>query len=605
MMMRFVLLVVGLWSVSLCSVFARVVNVSDYGIVPGQDVTFSVNRLLETLKHEKDVTLFFPKGTYTFRPENAVEAYRQVTNHDNSLKRMAFPLFGVENFVLDGDGSTFVFHGRICPFTLEGATQVALKNFVIDWDTPFHHELKVVERNEAENSFVAEISPMKYGFEVVDQKLWLGHYDWKDEIGQNIPYDPVTGNPYWDTGRYSLRRTWAKARKVGENRVLLKNATREVPPVGAILCTYGNGPTSRLVPVIHLANSQNIHIEDVVIHAGGGMGVIAERCENISLKRLTVTSTAERALSTRADATHFMGCKGLIQLEDCLLEHMGDDGINVHGAYVKVLEYMGNRTLLCEISHPQQRGFLFCGEGDRIALTSSVTLEPLFETTVEKVNILNESRFTVLVKDWPETTPSGPLSLENLTWYPNVIIKNNIIRENRARSVLISTKGSVRIEHNYFSSQLHGVLIEGDNNWWYESGGVRDVVIQSNTFVNIGFGIKGGYPLYVSPLINKNQSLGNEPYHRNIHFNDNRIKSFNGHLAHARSVRGLELIGNTIELDTLYPGGSESPAIDLDFCKDVRIERNRFSGFSWPIRVEQKGETSDITEQDNKGITPQ
>lgn len=602
--MRKVLLVIGILGIQLCSLSARVVNVSDYGIVPGQDVSFKVNQLLEELSGETGITLYFPKGNYHFKPENAREAYREVTNHDNSLKRMAFPLFGSEDFVLDGGGSTFVFHGRICPITLEGAKNIMLKNFVIDWDTPFHHELKVVERDEANNSFVAEISPMKYGFEVKGQKLWLGHYNWKDEIGQNIPYDPTTGNPYWDTGRYSLRRTSAKAEKVGENRVLLKNATREVPPVGAILCTYGNGPTSRLAQVIHLANSQDIQIEDVVIHAGGGMGVIAERCENISIKRLTVTSTEERALSARADATHFLGCKGLIQMEDCLLEHMGDDGINVHGAYVKVVEYMGTKTLLCEISHPQQRGFLFCGEGDRIMVTSSKTLAPLFETTVKEVKILNESRFTVTLNDWPEMTPEGPLSLENMTWYPDVVMKNNLIRENRARSVLISTKGSVRIEQNYFSSQMHGVLIEGDNNWWYESGGVRDVVIQNNTFVNIGFGIKNGYPLYVSPLINKKQSLGNEQYHRNVHFNHNHIKSFNGHLAHARSVKGLELIGNTIELDPLYPGGSDLPAIDLDFCTTVRIEENEFSGFTWPIRLERKGETTDVVERCNKGLLP-
>lgn len=43
---------------------------------------------------------------------------------------------------------------------------LCLKNFSIDRDTPFHHELTVVERDEKNNSFVAEISPMKHGFKV-------------------------------------------------------------------------------------------------------------------------------------------------------------------------------------------------------------------------------------------------------------------------------------------------------------------------------------------------------------------------------------------------------------------------------------------------------
>lgn len=127
---------------------AKTVNVAHRGIVPGQDVT-----------------LLFPKGQYEFYPENAVEVYRAVTNHDNGLKRMAFRLFGVKGFTLDGGGSTFVFHGRICPIVLDEAKGATLKNFSIDWDTPFHHELKVVERNEKDRSFVAEISPMTYGFD--------------------------------------------------------------------------------------------------------------------------------------------------------------------------------------------------------------------------------------------------------------------------------------------------------------------------------------------------------------------------------------------------------------------------------------------------------
>jgi len=99
---------------------AEVVNVADHGIVPGKDVTLEVNRLIASIKGRSEITLFFPNGQYDFYPENAVEAYRAVTNHDNSLKRMAMPLFGFDGFTLDGGGSTFMFHGRICPIIVDG-----------------------------------------------------------------------------------------------------------------------------------------------------------------------------------------------------------------------------------------------------------------------------------------------------------------------------------------------------------------------------------------------------------------------------------------------------------------------------------------------------
>lgn len=41
------------------------------------------------------------------------------------------------------------------------------------------------------------------------------------------------------------------------------------------------------------------------------------------------------------------------------------------------------------------------------------------------------------------------------------------------------------LEKNYFHSQMHGILIEGDGKSWYESAGVGDITIK---FVNEPFG---------------------------------------------------------------------------------------------------------------------
>ncbi len=587
------------------STWAGTVNVADYGIVPGKDVTMELNQLLDDLQGKKDVTLVFPKGRYQFFPENAVEAWRAVTNHDNSLKRMAFPLFGFDGLTIDGQGSTFIFNGRMSPIVVEGSSGTTLKNFSIDWDTPFHHELKVVERDPDNKAFIAEISPMKYGFEVKDGELLLNHYDWQDRIGQNIAFDPKTNAPAWMTKNFALRvRHNTKITKVGPNRIRCENLTLKVPPVGTVMCTYGSAPTNRLAQSIHLSSSKDTVIENVTVYAGGGMALIAERCENVSLDGFKVTSNDERVLSTRADATHFLGCKGLIKLENCLFEHMADDGINVHGAYIKVEKYMGANTFLCEISHRQQVGLIFAEPGDKLLVTSRETVLPIYETVVEKVKILNEHRVLITVNDVPTKLPVGPLSLENITWYPDLIMRNNIIRDNRARSALITTKGKVLVENNTFSSMMHGILIEGDNKSWYESGGVRDITIRNNTFENIGYGANTGYPLYAAPLLLPEQRLGDEKYHRNIRFTGNTIKSFNGHLVHALSVEGLEVSGNEIEMSKDYPNGSPTAAIELKYCEDVAIKNNTFSNFNFPIGVDQADDCEDIRIKNNKGLSP-
>ena len=69
---------------------------------------------------------------------------------------------------------------------------------------------------------------------------------------------------------------------------------------------------------------------------------------------------------------------------------------------------------------------------------------------VRKVEKLNDRYYRIsFSKDIPEgVTPED--GLENLTWYPQLIFRNNVIRNNRARSVLISSPGGALIEGNTF-----------------------------------------------------------------------------------------------------------------------------------------------------------
>lgn len=582
---------------------AKVIDVSEHGIVPGKDVTVEVNRLVEKIAGQSGVTLSFPEGRYEFYPENAVEAFRAVSNHDNSLKRMAFPLFELDGITIEGNGSLFVFRGRMSPVVVESSSNVTLRNFTIDWEQSFIDEFRVVERDPEANSFVVEPATAGTTWDFTATEILFNRYDWQDQLGSNIVWDPATKAPIWDTRPYNLSANKPNiAEAAGPNRIRFTGASRKPPPVGSILVTYGRHPTSRLAQAIHLSSSDDTLIENVTVHAAGGMALIAERCDSVTLDGFTVTSSDSRHVATRADATHFINCKGVIKLENCLFEHMLDDGINVHGAYIKIEEVLPGNQLLCEISHFQQWGLVFAEPGDEVMITDRTTVLPISPTVVTDVRVLNEKRLIVTVEDIPDDLPDRPLSLENLTWYPDLIMRNNIIRDNRARCVLVTTKGKVLIENNYFSSQMHGILIEGDNNKWYESGAVEDVIIRNNTFVNIGYGDDFRYPLFASPLLTSEQHFGEGRYHRNIHFVDNHLKSFNGHFVYAQSVEGLHVRGNTIELSEDYPTGSSRPAIDLLYSKDVTITDNRFMGFEDELEIRISDDTEEVTIEDNVGL---
>lgn len=586
-----------------CTLHARIVDVSEFGIVPGRDVTMQVNDLVQALKGEANVTLSFPKGQYDFYPENAVEVYRTVANHDNGLKRMAFPLFGHKNLTIEGNGSLFMFHGRLVPFTLDGTAQISLKNFEIDFIRPFHAELTVIERDEDTRTILVETDTEQSPYKFIGDAVYFDRLGQDDAlVGSNIVFDPKTGAPIHNAHLYGMKRGTLKAEPAGKGRLKLINGFRKLPPVGSVLVVYGDHPTSRLCHAIQITNSKDILIKNVTVRSAGGMGLIVERTENVTLDGMKITSAENRLVATRADATHFIGCKGLIEVKNSTFEHMLDDGINVHGVYVPVVKQMQGRTFLCEISHFQQWGMTFAEPGDKVALLTRKTILPFFETTVAAVRKLNERRFLVTLEDLPSEMPDVPLSLENLTWNPDLVMRNNTIHKNRARSVLVTTKGSVLIEDNYFSSQMHGILIEGDNNFWYESGAVQDVIIRNNTFANIGFGHAEAYPLIASPKFTREQIVGEGRYHRNIRFSGNTIESFNGLFVHARSVENLIIEHNTLKFSKDYPKDIKPSSVSLEYCKQVELKHNTAIGFEQPLVVLADATSEAITMQNNRGF---
>ena len=582
---------------------ARVINVAEHGIVPGKDITFTLNRLIDEIKEEEDVTLFFPKGQYDFYPENAVEKYRDVANHDNGLKRMGFPLYNSKGLTIDGNDSLFMFHGRVVPFTLESTENVTLKNFKIDFIRSFHAELTIVERDVKKKTFVATIDSKKYPYLIKNNQIFFDRFDQLDPIGSNIVFDPKTKSPVFNTRKYNINGLNTKVTQLSDNRLKFENLGKSTPPpIDNVLVAYGIHPTSRLVPGIHITNSKNVKLQDITVFDAGGMALIVERTENIHLNRFNVTSGDDRMVATRADATHFVGCKGTILMENSLLEHMLDDGINVHGAYVNVDSYLGDKQFIASISHFQQMGLVFGEAGDKVAILSRETVLPFFETSITQVKKINEKRFIITLADVPAEMPKGPLSMENLTWNPDLVMRNNTIRENRARSVLVTTKGKVLIENNYFNSQMHGILIEGDNKKWYESGAVQDVTIRNNTFVNSGFGGGAAYPLYASPMLTPQQRVGEGFYHKNINFTGNTLESFNGLIAFSRSVDGLNISNNTINKSTGYPNNLDYPAIDLHYSNGVNIEKNKANGFDEALKINKSADTSKVSVEKNKGF---
>ena len=382
------------------------------------------------------------------------------------------------------------------------------------------------------------------------------------------------------------------------------HATPVLPETGWVLVVKGKKSLNRTSPAIHVFDTRDFSIENVTIHHAGGMGFIAERCENVTMERLQVRlpENSGRVVTTTADATHFVNCRGLVSYNHCFFESMLDDASNVHGIYTRVEGSIGEKSIVVRRVHGQQMGFLFATPRDSIRFSDMNSLEPYASREVESVYCPNsefiEITFTENISD---ALRPGSVA-DNLSWQADLHLQNTTVRRNRARSILISTGGDVLVENNHFlSCTFTSILFEGDGTFWHESGPVRNVQIRNNHFKDFGLGSGRAPVIQCSPRV-KQEGEPTHYYHQNIFFEDNTCEVFGRLLVNLHSVKNFVFRGNTILPSKNYPADSRTgPVFNITSSRDILIEDNEYL---WEEKAEIATDrwTTGVKLKGNKGF---
>jgi len=550
---------------------AATVSVNDFGLKPDDqtDATPAVRKALDQCRVTKADKLVLAPGRYDFWPDRAVERYMFVSNDDESLKRIAFDLAGIENLELDGQGAQLVFHRYIVPVALDHSAHITLKNFSIDWARTFHSEGKILAVGTAgiDLEFPAAF-PYK-----IESGLLTFTGENKDDaypIGGLLEYDPgkretaYMAGDYWNDGHLHVT-------EIGPHQVRLAMKIQATP--GNVM-TFGHN--QRLCPGIVISESQGVTLHAVTIHHSNGMGVLAQRSGDLELDQVKVTPGAGRVVSLTADATHFANCRGKLVMRDCLFEGQLDDATNIHGIYVQVTRKLSATVLEVKLVHPQQFGFDVVQAGDRVEFVHADTMNTYAGAVVKAVRRLN--------KEYTELEFAAPVSAElkekdvlaSLEGYPDVTIRHCTIRGNRARGFLLGSRGKMLLEENTFHTAGAALLLEGDARFWFEQAGVRDLVIRRNRFENCNYGPWGKAVIEVGagivPEVRKDSR-----YNRNIRIEENVFAGFDGRLIRGYSLDGVTIAHNRIERTSTYPQANlEAPPFAFTDSEHIVIDRNEF-----------------------------
>ena len=541
--------------------------------------------LNERLKNKEgaDITLKFETGEYHFFPEKAKSEYLTISNNDNGEKKIALPFFGANSVKIEGNGADLIFHGGIIPLVLKDVNGAFISGVNIYWDKPFTFEGEVINHSQEEGTFTLQVHK-ENDYEIRQGRLFFKGYDWELPLGENIVYNKETRRPYYFTAHYE--HAWQaqelSAKELERGIVKFGNIkAKKVPPVGSIWVDKGPHGQNRRYPAIFINNSENVMVENVNVYASGAMALIAEKSTNISLKKYNVTlpKDSDRMIGVSADATHFVNCKGLIEMDSCLFENILDDATNVQGTYMIVDKVLDGHNIKASFGHYQQEGFPFASAGDTLRFVSRGDLLPSKNVVVRAVEVNSENDYKITFYEEIDELDLEHAVVENMSYVAAVKITNCVVKQNRARSLLISTNKPVEISNNYFSSMMAGIRVCGDANYWFESGPVSELVIEGNVFEDLGIG--GHNPqaiLQIDPIIGKD-FRSNGFYHKNIIFKNNTIKTFDRLLIYALSVDELSITGNKIiQTDShqeIYP---ELSHFDFQNCRKVLISGNTYQG---------------------------
>lgn len=545
----------------------RIYELSKLGLKPNTQKNASpiFQKILSNIKAEYQtgdtIILKLSKGKYNFHEKESTIREYYISNHDQvNPKKVGIAIENLDNFMLDGQGAELIFHGRMLPIALIESKNCILKNFSIDFENPHIAQIKIIS-NDKDKGITFEVAPWvnyRISKDTIFETMGEG---WTAQQNTGIAFEEKTKRIVYNTSDLFYSTKGAKEISSRVVNAPQWKDSRLIPGTVVAMRTW-----YRPAPGIFLHQNTDTTLKNIKVHYAEGMGLLAQLCENITLDEFSTCLKGEndpRYFTTQADATHFSGCKGKIISQNGIYEGMMDDAINVHGTYLKVIKRIDDYTLIGKYMHPQAWGFTWGNPKDEVQFVKSSTMDLIGNKNTissirpyDKETIEGAKEFIIKFDDIldPAISENENFGIENLTWTPEVIFSNNIIRNNRARGALFSTPKAVLVENNIFDhTSGTAILLCGDCNGWFETGACTNVIIRKNKFVNALTNMFQFTNAIISIYPEIPNLEGQQKYfHGGILIEDNEFDTFDAPVLYAKSVNGLIYRNNIVKKNSEY-----------------------------------------------------
>lgn len=522
------------------------------------NLTYEILLALRKCKQEKYDKIVFSKSVYDIDRVYCEQRILNISNHGiNGPKRIAILIEDMSDFEIDFSGSTLLTKGIISPIVIRNSKNITVKNVVLENPQTEFMQARVEKTGDDFVDFKIELGGEQ--FHTSKGNLYT-NYGYEFQIPQttSIEFNGDTGEIERDTGDFPIGFPWEVYNEMTKDgHLIVKNPTR-IPPIGNV---FIHTASRRFGCGIFCEGSSDVYFDNVTVHSCQGMGLLAQFCHNVTLNKFSTLRHGIQMYTANADATHFVHCTGLVKVENGVFEGQLDDALNIHGVYVRILDRLSDNELIIKQMHCQATGLPIFAVGDRVQVLTPETLIPYACKTVKSVEIINDEISKVAFEEQINDVKIGD-DMENITKSCDLIFRNNVVRDNRARGMLIAAKGKVLIENNFFHSSGAAILFESDGKYWFESGGTSSVTIKNNVFDRCKYSRFGKA---VVQFVKREATEDGKYYHNEINVIDNKFVMYGDLAAIFDNINKLCLKGNVVESD-------KPPVVEISHCNNVDLQ---------------------------------